>query len=154
MAQPQKRHKHQQRDNARGHDHHDDAFDEVGHLLHDLVGHLLGTTGYRREQARGTVGKLFKHVLGLCGLGLFLACLGAVVICRTRSVGRLLLRRFDAHSIRFVDLLRYPHTRGYKRHADHGNHQHARRHAAQDGARAPAPMNAKRHRKEHQRKRD
>ncbi len=70
------------------------------------------------------------------------------------SVSRLLLSRFDAHSIRFVDLLRHPYTCRHQRHADHGDHQHARRHATKDGAGAPASVNAKRHREEYERERD
>ena len=106
------------------------------------------------DERNGAVGKLLKHVLGLCGLGLFLACFGAITICRTRSVGRLLLGRLDAHSIRFVDLLRHPYACRHQRHADHSNHQHARCHTAQDSAGAPASVNAKRHREEYERERD
>ena len=56
VPQPQKRREHQQWDHARGHYHHDDAFDQIGHLLHNFIGHLLGAAGHRRDKTRGAVG--------------------------------------------------------------------------------------------------
>ena len=66
------RHEHQQRDNARSHDHHDDAFNQIGHLPHDLIGHLLGAAGHRLNKARSPISQLLKYVFGLRGLGFIL----------------------------------------------------------------------------------